>query len=150
MIPTGNRSGAKILEPVERMILFNDGTNQLLLSAFFNEEIKVIVLRQEENDESIARTSTLIKPDGTVVCYADTKIMKKVCSSSVLAKVKNRCIPLGGIIKSEHKGVEKKLISFGKGSDRFFRKYEIAGDGLYFIINEEFPISAFKVGTVET
>jgi len=150
MMPTAAGSGADSLEPIERVVLFNDGTNQLLLSAFFNEEIRVVVQGQEEGPEYITRTSVLIRPDRRVVCYAETTVFKNGCSQEVLEKVRDRRTPLGSIIRSAHDRVEKKLISFGRSSDRFFRKYEIASDELRFIIREEFPISAFRVGAVET
>lgn len=137
----------------ERMILYNEGTVQTLLSTIFCAPIKVQVISQHELADVIVRWVRLAieysnSREPEVVCWAESVIPKHSNPPEILLAIREKKAGIGQIISTYKLNTIRRLLSFYSDDIVFARSYCIQGDCDIFI-TETFPRETFKkIGTM--
>lgn len=145
MIPEGTN-------PLEKVILCNEGTVQTLLSVIFGVPIKVEVIHQHETNTNIIRWSRLVaefSPDNIIqVCSAQTVITKSECPEGFINGIIEADRGIGQLISSIGLNTKRKLIMVDTNKNTFSRAYVIESMGqnspmLKVFITETFTKSVY-------
>lgn len=128
--------------PLQRILLTCSGTLQGTLSAYFNEEVTVQLLHQEEQDWPVIQRSVQLMAGPTVVCTADSEIT--VTDSNIRKEVLKGTMGIGQVLEVLGVRPSFSLKEAGQDSRRFWRVYTLEGPGVVYRITETFPKSLYK------
>jgi len=121
--------------PVERVLLSSAGTLQTVLSALFNEPVKVKVVEQYQEDDVIHRKVDLVAGD-RVVCKAESEI--SVVREDVRSAILAGNMGLGQILSHLNIRPSFRLLEVGGDEDIFWRVYKLEAPGVSYTIKETF------------
>ena len=142
---------------LERAVVCNDGTVQMMLSAIFYNPVKVIVTNQHETDTEILRSVELVAVQSGgheyVVCRASSVIQKMGLLPGFLTGIRECNMGIGQLISSLGINTRRRIISFDSNEKYLGRQYEIkeipvyvyARDILNITISEIFPRELYAI-----
>lgn len=147
---------------VERLILYNEGTVQTLLSVLFKVPIRVEIMSQIEHDHYIIRWTKLIAyhslANQVVVCVAESVIDKEKAYNGFLTGIREKKSGIGQLISSIEVETKRDILGFYSDSSIMSRTYTINSipyireseeDKTIFVtITEVFPKEVFKTASV--
>lgn len=144
------------INPIERLILCNDGTVQTLLSVLFGVPVKVEILSQQQiGDIGILRwiklvavytTKSALSPapeEEIVACLAESVIPLKNNPEGFLTAIREQKMGIGQILKATGLKQERQVFGLYADENVIARNYRISGD-VEMIITETFPREAIK------
>jgi len=138
----------KGFNPLERVILLNEGTVLTLLSVLFSVPIKVKVISQKEVNKTISRyvvLEAIYSEDVEMkipVCFAHS-LMAIEENREILKEIREKKLGIGQIIASKKLRVERELIATYNNKVFFAREYSIKGEGINIFITEVYPKCSF-------
>lgn len=147
---------------VERIILFNEGTVQTLLSVLFKVPIRVQVCSQIEQDKYIVRWSKLVAyrspEDQVTVCLAQSIIDKENIYHGFLTGIREQKLGIGQLIASIEVETKRDVFTCYSDSNLLSRSYTIQSipyiresdkdKSIFVTITEIFPKEVFKKASV--
>ena len=131
----------KDFTPLQRILLTATGTLQGVLSAYFGQQVRVVVRKQAVEDRWVVHRVADLMAGELVVCHADSQItltLDKV-REELLAKQKG----IGQILEALGIRPEFRLLEVGRGDGDFWRVYKLEGPGVVYRITETFPEGLF-------
>ena len=135
-----SRSGVK-LGFEQKILLAETGTVEQVLSILTDSAVRVKVVKQKENQNTINRESLITSKDtGRALIRAHSKIFSSCLPPKVVSKIKQKQAGIGSIIYAFGLETFRKIIEVGYDSKRrlVFRKYQIIYKGrVAFVIREE-------------
>ena len=162
----GMRNMLEMIPPdingLERAVVCNDGTVQMMLSAIFCAPVKVVITKQVERASDIMRDVELvaIQPGGHeyIVCKAWSTIQKKGLSPGFLTGIQEQNMGIGQLISALGINTNRRIMYIGADKTHFVRHYEIkeiprkgvpgytyARNILSISINEQFPRGLYAI-----
>ena len=157
----GMRNMLEMIPPdingLERAVVCNDGTVQMMLSAIFCAPVKVVVKRQVEHKTVITREVELIAVQSGsheyVVCEASSVIEKRGLLPGFLTGILERNMGIGQLISAIGINTNRRIFSMDSSKKYFTRHYEIkeipdsvyAKDILNIDITEQFPRELYAI-----
>lgn len=114
------------LSPVERLILFNEGTVQTFLSVLFRVPIKVNVISQIDFAHVIIRWSQLIAecPSKDItVCFAESVI--RTNASGFMTGIKEKSLGIGQLIAALRLETNRSVLGCYSDNNVFSRTYRL-------------------------
>lgn len=126
----------KELNALQRVLLTCAGTLQGTLSAYFNQEVLVKVIRQEEVEGGLVRVAHLHTPQ-VVVCSAQSQLT--VTRPDVLEKVLSQEIGIGQVLEVLEVRPAFELLEAGQDEHNFWRIYKLEAPEVVYQISESFP-----------
>lgn len=133
----------KDFSATERVILAHDGTVTTLLSTILNELVEVRIVAQAEWNDLILRNVQLITGSG-VVADATSIIPVKKNLSEIVELVRERKLGLGQILAKCGSRPKRKIVHIAKDEKKFWRAYNLVGDGVDILVMEEFPTQVYE------
>lgn len=130
--------------PLARIFLATPGTLQGTLSAYFGTPIGIEVRHQEHRaDGSLHRVADLVRRDhGTAVVHATTTLEVEREDARELVLANQHGIGQILVMLGIHSTFE--LLRVGEDDACIWREYRLGGEGVRYLIREEFPRSAFS------
>lgn len=145
----------KDCDPLERVVLANEGTVQTLMSVLFGVPIKVEVISQIELSSVIVRWARLIADYGSgmviTVCLAESVIDKSTSYNGFMNGIREKNSGIGQLLSACCIKTTRELLGFYSDSSIFSRTYRISGGDsriekeVSIIITEVFQKDAFKM-----
>lgn len=137
-------SALKLLEPydlcpIERVLAGHTGTVQVLLSLWFNDAVVVQVQEQIENPGGIERKVHLVLSKRELVVATATSVIPRLSNlPKVMKDVEEQILGLGQIAVKHEIPTSRQIIDLGATDELLSRKYIMEGQGLRYIITENF------------
>ena len=123
--------------PLQRILLTATGTLQGVLSAYFGQEVQVVVREQAAEDGWVVHRVADLMAGGLVVCHADSHITLTL--DKVRQEVLAKQMGIGQILEALEIRPKFRLLEVGRGNRAFWRLYKLEGPGVVYRITETFP-----------
>ena len=127
----------KDFTPLQRIVLTATGTLQGVLSAYFGQEVRVVVREQTAEDRWVVHRVADLMAGEVVVCHADSQITLTL--DKVREQVLAKQMGIGQILEALEIRPKFRLLEVGRGNGAFWRLYELEGPGVVYRITETFP-----------
>lgn len=151
-----NTKDLTAITPIERVIIYNENTNQKLLSIILNTEVKVEVISQIEVHGLIIRwvklyiekINTFMQTDKITVCLAESIIFTKY--EGFKTGIIEKRMGIGELLSALKINTERKILGIYVDNNMFTRTYSlrsINGDiipDIDITITEVFPKAVFN------
>ena len=127
----------KDFTPLQRILLTATGTLQGVLSAYFGQEVRVVVREQAAEDPWVLHRVADLMAGELVVCQADSQITLTL--DKVRQEVLAKQMGIGQILEGLEIRPKFQLLEVGRGNGAFWRLYKLEGPGVVYRITETFP-----------
>ncbi|MEP0824462.1 MAG: hypothetical protein HRF40_03160 [Nitrososphaera sp.] len=119
---TGTRLGL-----AQKILIAETGTVEQVLSILAGSAIKVKVIEQKENAETIIRHSIIVNDSGKTLIRARSKVFVHNLPARIVGQIRRQESGIGTIIANSQLETYRKILEIGYDPAKraFFRKYQI-------------------------
>jgi chorismate-pyruvate lyase len=120
------KSGVK-LGLAQKVLLAETGTVEQVLSILTNSTVRVEVVEQKENANTIIRKSVITNGAQNTLIKAHSKVFKRNLPAKVVSQIRHKELGIGTVIANSGLETFRRIIEVGYDpANRFvFRKYQI-------------------------